>query len=74
MNQPDLFTQNMEGRFCIHKATSTILIIKKADWYKGNLTYDCLVPEIDEKEKINFCAATYSENEIELVGIQIEKI
>ena len=69
----DVFTQNIEGRFCIHKATETIIIVKKAYWYKGNLNYDCLVLEIDEKGKRSFCSATYIENEIELIGIQIER-
>lgn len=72
--QTDLFTENLEGRFCIHRSTKTLILVKKAHWFKGILNYDCLIPEEDEKGKISYCAATYSESEIELIGIQIEQI
>lgn len=68
----DLFTQNSAGRFCIHKKTGTVMLIKKAEWFRGQLDYDVIVRDKDEKGKINYCSATYSENEIELLDLWIE--
>ena len=67
----DLFTINQKGRFCIHKATNEMCVVKKAEWFRGHLTYDLLVPQKDEKGKLILCNATYSENEIELLNIWI---
>ena len=66
MKEIDLFTC-VNGRPCIHLATETIIIIKSANWYNGNLNYNCLIPEINEKGKLEFCSASYSETEIILI-------
>jgi hypothetical protein len=68
----DLFTQISVGRFCLHKKTQTVMLIKKSEWFRGELDYNVLVPGKDEKGKVNYCSATYTENEIELLDLWIE--
>lgn len=70
----DLFTINESGRFCVHKATGTLMIIKKAKWFKQQVDYCCLVPQEDVKGIRIFCDATYSADEIELLDMWIEEV
>ncbi len=67
----DLFTDNQIGRCCVHIATDTVCIIKKVEWYKGQLDYSVLVPQNDNKGKTIFCDATYSQTEIVLLEIWV---
>lgn len=52
----DLFTQNKSA---IHIRTDTEIYILKPIWLKGELHYDCLVPQ--DKD---LCSATYSDKEL----------
>lgn len=65
MSMIDLFTKEME--VCLHKATNTEIIIRDTEWHKGQIHYNCLVPEKDHKGKLELCNATYGENEIEII-------
>lgn len=42
------------GKVVLHKATQTLIIIAKVDWYKGALDFECLVPQKDEKGRCIF--------------------
>ena len=59
----NLFTQ-LIGSCAIHVKTETPVIIKSCDWYNGELNFDCLVPQLDDKGKVIFCNATYTEKEL----------
>lgn len=59
----NLFTQ-LIGKLAIHLETESPVIIKSFDWYNGELNFDCLVPQLDEKGKVIFCNATYTEKEL----------
>lgn len=60
----DLFSKQMQ--VAIHNATQTEIIIQNTEWYKGEISYNCLVPQKDDKGKYSLCNATYCENEITL--------
>lgn len=62
----DLFT-SVKGKTAYHIASDSIVIVLGANWYRGRLSYDVAVPQKDDKGKIVFCNATYSENEIEVI-------
>lgn len=59
----DLFTSSVSGIIAIHIATNSPVIILKGKWYKGQVSYDVLVPILDEG-KAKFCNATYSNEEL----------
>lgn len=59
----DLFTTACP-RTAVHLKTNTLLLVTCRSWYKGEVIYDCLVPQADEKGNTVMCNATYSENEI----------
>lgn len=61
----NLFSQ-LVGAIAIHKATQSPVIIKSYDWYNNQMDFEVLVPMIDEKGKIEFCNAVYSQNELVL--------
>lgn len=61
----DLFS-SLVGRPCLHIATETICLIKNTSWYKGRMDFHVLVPMKDDKGKIEFCDAVYSERELKL--------
>jgi hypothetical protein len=50
------------------KATQTAVWVKSFSWHNNQLDFDCIVPQIDEKGKITWCNATYSQNEIEFTS------
>lgn len=58
----DLFTKKMQ--VVVHKSTNSEIIISDTEWYNGEINYNCLVPQTDEKGKNILCNATYSEREI----------
>jgi hypothetical protein len=58
----DLF--DIQMRPATHKATLTEIIIVSTEWYKGEINYNCIIPEQDEKGKWQMCNATYNENEV----------
>lgn len=60
----DLFTKQME--VAVHKETGTEILIENTEWYKGELHYNCLVPQKNDKGEWSFCNATYSESELSL--------
>lgn len=62
---PDLFTQDIFGRIAIHIATDSQVILLRAQWYKGKLSYDVIVP-IEENKKVVMCNATYSHEELKI--------
>lgn len=70
----DLFTHNLTGRFAVYKKTSAVVMIRTGFWFRGSMNYDVLVPEMSEKGKINFCHATYSASEIDLLDIWLNDI
>ena len=66
----DLFNQN-DRTIAIHRASKTAVIVKHPVWISGEMHYDCLVPQKDDKGKAVFCHATYSEQEISITQIRI---
>ncbi len=60
----DLFT-SQPMKPILHVATNTVCLLKSVEWYNGELSYNLLVPQKDEKGVLHFCNATYSEREIE---------
>ena len=67
---PDMFTANARGRMAVHIPTSTIVIVIGAMWYKGQISYDVLVPIVDETTRNKqpvICNATYEQGEIKML-------
>ena len=64
MNTADLFTNDIFGRIAIHTATNTPVVMLRSKWHKGSLSYDVLVPVMENKKAV-FCNVTYSGEEIE---------
>lgn len=62
----DLFTKQYE--ICVHKASNTHILIIRTEWFKGELSYDCLVPMEEEKGRWELCNATYTEADIEIIN------
>jgi hypothetical protein len=61
----DLFT--IEKQRVIHKATGIVILAIRDLWINGVQHVDCLVPQVDEKNRWYFANATYSVNEIQLI-------
>ena len=59
----DLFT-SAEPRVAVHLRTMTQVVVYNAIWYKGEMLYDCAIPQKNEKGEYDFCHSAYRENEI----------
>ena len=57
----------IHNRFCIHKATQSVIIAINECWINDVLHVDCFIPTDDNKGKIYLANATYSIDEIELI-------
>jgi hypothetical protein len=68
----DLFTQPMRGRIAVHLNTETAIIILDAQWIKGQVHYNVLVPVREDGKETQFCNATYSDSEIVLTDDHIK--
>lgn len=71
----DLFTKTME--VALHISSQTNIIIESNHWTNGELLYDCLIPQKDQKGNWVLCNATYNSNELDCAkrsenGLQIE--
>ena len=68
----DLFTQPMRGRIAVHLSTETAVIVLDAQWIKGQVHYNVLVPVREDGKETQFCNATYSDIEIVLTDDHIK--
>lgn len=59
----DLFTSSVTGIIAIHLASGSPVIILKGSWYQGQMSYDVLVPILDNGKAI-LCNASYSDKEL----------
>ena len=64
----DLFSKSMQ--IAHHIATDSDVIILQTWWHKGEIHYDCKVPQKHDsgrrKGKVYFADATYHEKELEI--------
>ena len=75
----DLFSKQMQ--VALHIASQTNIIIEKSYWANGELNYDCLIPQKDEKGDWVLCHATYRDIDVDVTKrsktgliIEIEQI
>lgn len=61
----DLFTIHTQR--VIHKATGVVILAIRDLWIQGVQHVDCMVPQVNEKDRWYFANATYSINEIEFI-------
>ena len=61
----NLFT--VEKQRVIHRKTGVVILAIRDFWMNGVQHVDCLVPQVDEKQRWYFASATYEINEIELL-------
>lgn len=52
------------GKIVTHRSTQTLIIIVSVVWLKGQLNFDCLIPQTGTKG-VELCSATYAEYEVE---------
>lgn len=65
MRRRTLFDE-LVGKVVRLKTNNALIIIQQVGWYKGELDFDCLVPQ-EENGRIYFCNATYRERDVEFI-------